>query len=128
MNEYGNATRIFMTNRSVTGDTAYASEHMVAMLDRFDMDVGAPNSRVNRRVNGMARLFRPQIVDLLRERDARMKSWSKAHRVSDVFEERRIETISSIEIRVDRQIAAVAAARNSLERRNSRINAAAGHR
>lgn len=128
MNEYGDATRIFTTNRWVTGDTWYTAEHIVAMLDRFDMDVARPNWLVNRWVTAMAHLFRLQVIDLLRERDARLKSWSKAHRGADIFEDRRLEIISSIEIRVDRQIAAVAAAGRSLGRRNFRINAAAGRR
>lgn len=128
MDEFGDATRIFTTNRWVTGDTWYAAEHVIAMLDRFDMDVARPNWLVNRWVTAMARLFRPQIVDLLRERDAIVSSWNRAHRGTDVFEDRRLEIISSLEIRVDRQIAAVAAAGSSLKRRDSRINAAAGRR
>ena len=57
----------------------------------------------------MFRLFRPQIVELLRERDAVVADWQKKHPDSDVFEDRELDLPSRIEISADQQISDVQA-------------------
>lgn len=60
----------------------------------------------------MFRLFRPQIVELLRERDAVVADWQKKHPDSDVFEDRELDLPSRIEISADQQISDVQATLN----------------
>lgn len=117
MNAYGMPERLFTANRWVTGDTWYDAADVIAMLECFDMDVVRPNWLVNRWLTAMARLFRPQIVALLRARDDAVKAWSSAHPGGDTFEDRRLEVISVCEIAIDQQLAAIAAARDALKMR-----------
>ena len=58
----------------------------------------------------MIDLFRPQIKELLLERDRTIKNWLAAHPGIDVYEDRDLEITSIMDIDVDRQIDAVEAA------------------
>ena len=79
------------------------------MLDRFEIDHAQPSWPVNRWISAMFRLFRPQIVELLRERDAVVADWQKKHPDSDVFEDRDLDLLSWVGISVDQQISDVRA-------------------
>ena len=129
MDARGIPQRLFTTNRWVTGDTWYDAADVIAMLDSFDMDVARPNWLVNRWVTAMVRLFRPQIVALLRKRDAVVEAWSSANRGIDIFEHRRLEITSMYEIDVDRQLAAISEARKGVKtlRQLARPATAPGH-
>lgn len=110
MDEPGAAIGLFTTNRWVTGETWYDADDVIAMLDGFQIEetgkVKGAEHRVfvNRWITGMLRLFRPQIVALLRERDAAISKWKARHRDSIVLEDQRIEIPSQISISVPRQI------------------------
>lgn len=109
MDRYGQPRRLFTTNRWVTGETWYAAEDAVAMLDRFVVEVARPNWIVNRWITAMVRLFRPTIARLLAERDRTLADWRAAHPGVNALEDRRLEIMSAAEIELDRQIAAVVA-------------------
>ncbi len=55
----------------------------------------------------MFRLFRPQIVELLQDRDAVVADWQKEHPEGDVFEDRKLDLPSRVEISVEEQIRAI---------------------
>lgn len=116
MDEDGEAIGLFTTNRWVTGETWYGADDVIAMLGRFQVnEAGTVKGAarwplVNRWIGGMLRLFRPQIVELLRQRDAAIAGWNARHRDSIVLEDQRIEIPSQIPISVPQQIEAVAAA------------------
>ena len=55
----------------------------------------------------MLRLFRPQIVNLLRERDKRVAAWLLQHADSNVYEDRDLNVTSELMISVRGQIAAI---------------------
>jgi hypothetical protein len=55
----------------------------------------------------MIRLFRPQIGKLLHERDVMITEWQEKHPDEDVFEDRRLDLPSKVEISLDEQIRAV---------------------
>ena len=61
-----------MTNRWVTDEFLYPAETMIAHLDRYDVDETAEDPLVNRFLTAMVALYRPQLSDLLRERDRAM--------------------------------------------------------
>jgi hypothetical protein len=95
----GAAIRLFTTNRWVTGETWYAADDVVAMLDRFSIELARPGWPVNRWLCALTRLYRPDIVDLLRERDAAVMSWRRRRRGKvHVFEDPRLEILSSAAI------------------------------
>lgn len=110
MDPRGIPIRLFTTNRWVTGEVWYAADDVRAMLDGFAIDLAHPSWPVNRWIGAMVRLFRPQIAALLDARDAAVAAWGAAHPGRDVYEDRDLEITSAMDIDVDVQIAAIAAA------------------
>ena len=98
--------RLFTTNRWVTGDDWYRAGDVVAMLDRFVVDIVRPSWAVNRWITAMVALFQPQIEALLVARDQSVLAWQAANGADhDVFEDRGLEVTSSIDVNIETQIA-----------------------
>jgi hypothetical protein len=75
------------------------------MLDRFDLKMGKPSWPVNRWLSAMLILYRPQIGELLQQRDERIRAWEREHpEVENVYEDRRLEVTSQIPISVEAQV------------------------
>ncbi|UEM25186.1 hypothetical protein JL100_036005 (plasmid) [Skermanella mucosa] len=121
MSREGLPVRLFTTNRWVTGETWYAADDVIAMLDRFVIDLPRPSWPLNRWITAMAVLFRPQIEALLRGRDLAIARRRTAHPDTDVFEDRGLEITSALDISLVDQVAAVKAAWDA---RSSRITSA----
>ena len=58
----------------------------------------------------MLKLFRPQIIDLIGQRDAAVETWRRKHPDRDVYEDRELELTSQLAISVDKQISKVRSA------------------
>lgn len=111
----GWATRLFTTNRWVTGETWYAAADVALMLDRFAVGTAAPARPLDRWITAMLGLFRPQIAALLRARDAAVMGWRQRRRGKvHVFEDRRLEVTASCEIDVLGQMGQIEAALREL--------------
>lgn len=110
MDAYGWPIGLFAANRWVTGDSWYAAEDVVRMLDRFRIDHAHPSWPVNRWMSAMFRLFRPQIEELLRERDRVIADWGERHPGADVLEDRRLEVTGYRLISIEKQLHHVRAA------------------
>jgi hypothetical protein len=95
---------LFTTNRWVTGETWYAAHDVAGMLDGFDMKIDKPSWSVNRWLTGMLRLFRPQIEELLQQRDERVRQWRLQNPDVNTYEDRRLEVTSQLPIDVDAQV------------------------
>ncbi len=104
MDKDGLPTGLFTTNRWVTGETFYAAEDVIALLDRFAIDQANPCLATNNWLTAMVRLFRPQIEMLLRERDLRIEAYQDDHPDGDVFEDEELEVTSEVAIDIDEQI------------------------
>lgn len=104
MNRAGYPICLFTTNRWVAADHWYGAEDVIAMLDRFMMDMAQPSWPVNIWITNMVRLFRPEIEELVRERDKVVADWRKRHQDRDVFEDRELELTSILDISVEKQI------------------------
>ncbi len=104
MTPAGTPERLFTTNRWVTGETWYQATDVIAMLDRYAIDLDHPSRLLNQWLSAMFVLFRPQIEDLLIERDYAIQQWRLLHPDDDVFEDRRLEITSSIEISLYKHI------------------------
>jgi len=98
---------LFTTNRWITTENWYAAEDVCRMLEHFRIDLARPSWPTNRWVTAMIRLFRPQIERLLCERDVAIAEWQENHPDEDVFEDRRLDLPSKVEISLDEQIRAV---------------------
>lgn len=95
---------LFTTNRWVTGETFYAADDVVGLLDRFDIDHVSPCLATNQFVSALVRLFRPQIESLVHERDQRIAAWSREMAEGDVYEDERLEVTSHMQIDIDTQL------------------------
>jgi hypothetical protein len=104
MSREGMPERLFTTNRWVTGGTWYSARDVIAMLDRFEMDIAWPSWPLNQWLSAMLVLFRPQIEQLLLERDRTIEAWQTRFPERDVFEDRSLEITSSLAIALDRQL------------------------
>ncbi|HUK60208.1 MAG TPA: hypothetical protein VLV50_13340 [Stellaceae bacterium] len=111
MNSTGEPIRLFTTNRWVTGETWYRAVDVIEMLDRFSVSETGPLGLLNRWIGGAARFFRPQIAHLIAERDEAVMGWRRRRRgKAHVFEDRRLEVTSALDISVAAQFAAIDAA------------------
>lgn len=104
MSPQGQPFRLFTVNRWVTGETWYAAEDVIAMLDRFAVEHARPSWPTNRWISAMMRLFRPQIVELIRARDRTVEAWRRQRKTADVFEDRELEITSLLEVSVLDQV------------------------
>lgn len=104
MNQVGFPFRLFTTNRWITADNWYEADDVIKMLDQFKMDLASPSWPTNIWLTAMLRLFRPQIEELIRERDVVVANWQKEHPDVDVFEDRECDITSSRNISVETQI------------------------
>ncbi len=110
MDKQGLPIWMFTTNRWVTGESWYAADDVIKMLDLFDIDHAAPSWPTNRWVGAMIRLFRPQVEWLLRERDEAVRIWQAGHPDGAVYEDHGLEVPSRIQISIEDQVRRVRAA------------------
>ena len=104
MNRMGYPIALFTTNRWVTADNWYIADDVIKMLDHFEMDHAWPSWPVNIWITAMMRLFRPQIEELVRERDGAVMEWRNRHPDGDAFEDRECGILSVRKISVTAQI------------------------
>jgi hypothetical protein len=95
---------LFTTNRWVTGETWYAAHDVSAMLDGFDLKMDKPSWAVNRWLTSLLRLFRPEIEDLLQQRDERVRQWQTQNPNVNTYEDRRLEVTSQAPSDVEAQV------------------------
>ncbi len=107
MDPKGYPIGLFSTNRWVTGETWYKADDVITMLDHFNMDLLYPSWPVNIWITETMRLFRPQIEELLIQRDASVNAWRDEHTDKDVYEDRDLEVTSEMLVDVDKQLEAV---------------------
>jgi hypothetical protein len=110
MDPRGFAFRLFSVNRWVTGEIWYNAGDVIRMLECFDIDHTQPSWPVNRWITAMLRFYRPQIARLLTTRDRAVAAWQLKRKPEDVYEDRRFEVPSYLDIDVDRDLAALTAA------------------
>jgi hypothetical protein len=104
MDRAGYPTRIFTTNRWVTADNWYTAQDVIKMLDCFEMDLAWPSWPLNIWITAMIRLFRPQIEDLITQRNAMIDDLQGEANDQDVFEDRQHAIVSTMNISVEDQI------------------------
>ena len=90
----------------MTDETWFAASDVIAMLDRFVVDLARPSWPVNRWITAMIDLFRPQIEMLIEARDRVVLQ--RARRLGrDVYDDRDLEVTAVCPIDIDAQIDAV---------------------
>lgn len=104
MDHYGQPIRLFTVNRWVTDETWFPAREVIAMLDRFELRHAWPSPEVNSWLNGLLHLFQPEIVELIRRRDAAVEARGRANPRGDALEDRSLEVTASIDISVERRV------------------------
>ena len=104
MDDRGRPNRLFTVNRWVTDDSWIDAARAIGLLDRFHLDEARPSRWVNRWLEALLRLFRPEIETLLRRRDRRLTDWRRRHPGVDALTDRRLATLSETAISVDARI------------------------
>jgi len=100
----GKPVRLFTTNRWVTGETWYPAGDVLSMLDRFQVTDVGPSEALNQWLGAMLRLFRPQILELLRLRDQNVMAWRRRKR-THVLDDPALEITSHLDVSLDVQVA-----------------------
>lgn len=106
MDRFGQPMRLFTVNRWVTSEIWYDAEHVPSFIKRFQMTLtDNPYWQVlDQWVEGMLKLFLPQITWLHHQRDAAMKHHKLVSPQSNTYEDRDIEVLSEIPIDLKHQI------------------------
>jgi hypothetical protein len=104
MDKAGWPIGLFTTNRWVTAETWYAAHDVASLLAGFDLRINKPGWPVNRWLSAMLVLFRPQIEQLLQQRDARLRAWQRQHPGVNAYEDRRLEVASQLPVSVEAQV------------------------
>ncbi len=107
MSREGRPVRLFTTNRWVTAETWCAAPDVIAMLDRFVVDLATPSWPLNRWISAMVILYRDDIERMILERDAKIAQWRAAHPDRNVFEDRALEVTSAVAIDLDARLALI---------------------
>jgi hypothetical protein len=112
MDEFGVPICLFTTNRWVTGETWCAGSYVARLVDLFEIAHTQPSWPVNRWLSAMMRLFKPQILRLIADRDAAVQAWSQAGKAPDgnVLEDRALEVTSYCRISIEGQARLIDAA------------------
>ncbi|MEM9684880.1 MAG: hypothetical protein AAF942_16535 [Pseudomonadota bacterium] len=110
MDVYGQAFRLFTTNRWVTGETWFAAEDAVPIAEGFEIAHTKPSWPANRWITAMVATYRPHIAALIGVRDEVVARWSKRHPQQNVYEDKRLNVISQMWISLDQHVDAVEAA------------------
>ena len=105
MDDRGRPNRLFTVNRWVTDDSWIDAASATRLLDRFHLDEARPSRWVNRWLEALMRLFRPEIEALLRRRDRYLDDWRRRHPGVDALADRRLATLSETAISIDVRIA-----------------------
>jgi uncharacterized protein DUF6969 len=103
----GEPIRMFTTNRWVTGETWYPADDVIHMLDRFTLDAAEPAGPVNAWLTALVRLYQPEIATLLRRRDDAIMDPRRRRRRVDVFEDPKLEVLSSLAIDLEQKLSAL---------------------
>lgn len=110
MNNLGVPIKLFTVNRWVTGETWYSADDVIKQLDTFNIDLSAPSWPLNLWLTNMVQLYRPQIEQLIRERDETVAAWQAEHPDVNAYEDRALEVTSFLNINLLEDINALEAA------------------
>ncbi|MFU7529547.1 DUF6969 family protein [Qipengyuania sp. ASV99] len=95
----------FTVNRFVTNEFLYPADVMIEHLPRFNVDHTKEDDLVNRFVTAMVALYRDEIADLIRQRDARHAELIGEHGEVVAYEKASgAEVLSYIPIDLDEKI------------------------
>ncbi|MBV7266684.1 hypothetical protein KCG45_10885 [Erythrobacter sp. WH131] len=97
----------FTVNRYVTNEFLYPADVMIEHLPAFNVDKTKEDGLVNRFVTAMVALYREEIAELLRQRDAKHAELIAEHGEKAYEKESGVEVLSQIPIDLDEKISSL---------------------
>ena len=97
----------FTVNRFVTNEFLFPADVMIEHLPDFNVDETKEDDLVNRFVTAMVALYREEIAELLRQRDARHAELVAKHGEKGYEKESGVEMLSQIPIDLDAKISSL---------------------
>ncbi|MBO6608718.1 hypothetical protein [Altererythrobacter sp.] len=97
----------FTVNRFVTNEFLFPADVMIEHLPDFNVDETKEDDLVNRFVTAMVALYREEIAELLRQRDARHVELVAKHGEKGYEKESGVEVLSQIPIDLDAKISSL---------------------
>jgi len=104
MDDEGYPIGLFTTNRWVTGEDWYTAEDIMKMVDRFHVEHTHPSYVVNKWLNAMLVLFKPQILDLIGKRDHTLMQYREGIPLKEILEDHNLDVTSETQISLDVQM------------------------
>jgi len=98
VDKYAAPVNLFTTNRWVTKEVLYPEERVVELLDQFSFGEESTVTNLQRWTSALLILFRPQIIWLISQRDAKLEAWAEEHPESDVTEDKALEILVDIDV------------------------------
>jgi hypothetical protein len=98
MTQTGKPQKLFTVNRWVTGETWYEADDVCQMLDYFIVDHAWPSWPTNIWLTEMLKFHKEAIKKLVYERDAAVKAWQEKHPDQNVYEDRKLEVTSFLDL------------------------------
>ena len=96
---HGRLLRLFTVNQWVVGDAWLGAKETIALLPRFDLQLGRPSYLVNRWLTGVLRLYETEIAALIRARDETLAAHAaNGATLEAVREDRALEVTSEIPV------------------------------
>lgn len=96
MDQHGKPLRLFTVNRWVTGEIWYDANAVIELLDYFAIDHSWPSWPTNIWLTQMVKQYKPQITQLILQRDAKLRAWQQQHPNLNPYEDRQLEICSSL--------------------------------
>ena len=113
-NASGASTRLFAANRWVTGEWLYPARDLIPLIDQFSIIADPRFGLTSRWLSAILRLYHPQIVALLCERDRMLEQQLNAQlkvqrnaNLENITADRSIEVIATTSIDLDASLLAI---------------------
>jgi hypothetical protein len=94
---YGKLIRLFTVNHWVVGDDWLDAEATIPLLERFDAELARPSYLVNRWLTAILRLYRDDIAELIKARDAALAA-HQPEAGTEIHEDRALEVTSELPV------------------------------
>ena len=106
MNCYGEPIRLFSVNRWVSEEICYSAEHTSEFINRFNLQLADSSywSILDEWVQAMLKIFAPQIVWVNQQRDLYLEDKSSKRKSFSIYDDKKVEELSSISINIAEQI------------------------
>ncbi|MDF1653636.1 MAG: hypothetical protein P1U34_00840 [Coxiellaceae bacterium] len=101
MDKKGFPTRLFTTNRWVTGETWYDANATCELVDLFNISHAWPSWPTNLWLNAMVQWFAPEIKQLIQQRDEVVAHWQSEVPDHLIYENRNLEVVTHMDIEIE---------------------------